>query len=191
LEVEVEDTGPGIADEKMGEIFDPFTQAGPENTSQKGTGLGLTISRSFAQLMGGELTVESEEGEGSIFRLRIPVDAVTEFEAHSTGTPQPEEIGLRPGNHYLYGGEEPGKGLLEEAHSAVPGPAELAALPREVARRIREAAMELNKDEILAIAAEIEGEHPTVAVFINEQTASYNFEAIERLMEFANREKMQ
>ena len=185
LEVEVEDTGPGIADEKMEEIFDPFTQAGPANTSQKGTGLGLTISRSFVQLMDGELTVESKEGKGSIFRLRMPVDAVSEFEAYSAGTPQPEEMCLGLGNHFLYDGVDPVKRLLatEAVPPAVPDSTELAALPRETVGRIRESAMELNKEEILAIAVEIEGAHPTVAAFIKGEAVSYNFEAIERLME--------
>lgn len=190
LEIEVEDTGPGIAAEKMGEIFDPFTQAGPENTSRKGTGLGLTISRSFAQLMDGELTVESEEGKGSIFRLRIPVDVVTEFEAQSAGTPPPEVMGMRPGSQYCYNGEDPRKLLLaaESIPAAAPNSTELAALPRETVRRIREAAMELNKEEILAIAAVIQGKHPTVASFIKGEVVSYNFEAIEKLLKSTNRE---
>jgi signal transduction histidine kinase len=174
LDMEVEDTGPGIADEKKGEIFDPFIQGGPELTNSKGTGLGLTISRSFAQLMGGELTVESEEGKGSLFRLRVPVEIVLQSDVAGMGRID-----------YPTGEESTGKRLYaaEATAPCAPRPEELASLPREAARRIWEAAVVLNKEEILAVADEIEAEHPTVSSFINAQVVSYNFKAIERLME--------
>ncbi|MBV5345298.1 MAG: hybrid sensor histidine kinase/response regulator, partial [Rhodoferax sp.] len=64
LEVEVEDTGPGIPDEDIGQIFDPFQQGGA-GVKSGGTGLGLAISRKFVEMMGGELTVKSQVGTGS------------------------------------------------------------------------------------------------------------------------------
>ena len=69
--IEVEDSGPGIGADDLPRIFEEFVQlAGSE---QLGTGLGLPISRRLARLMGGELEVESRPGEGSVFRLRLPV----------------------------------------------------------------------------------------------------------------------
>ncbi len=64
----VKDTGPGIISELKEQLFAPFIQstAGQE---KGGTGLGLSISRSYARLMGGDLTVRSNEGDGSIFRF--------------------------------------------------------------------------------------------------------------------------
>jgi len=97
LEVEVEDTGPGIPKEKIDAIFDPFTQVGSIKASQKGTGLGLTISRSFISLLGGEITVKSEEGKGSIFRVRVQVDAVPAEEVPAAEVPPREVVGLEPG----------------------------------------------------------------------------------------------
>jgi signal transduction histidine kinase len=69
----VEDTGIGIAAEQLPRIFQPFIQAEEGHTRTRGgTGLGLTISRQLARLMGGDLTVTSSEGEGSCFVLWLP-----------------------------------------------------------------------------------------------------------------------
>ncbi|MCU6498574.1 response regulator [Rugamonas sp. A1-17] len=72
LEFAVIDTGPGISPADQARIFEPFIQAdGPG--AHEGTGLGLTISREFVQLMGGDLTVQSAPGAGATFRFAIMV----------------------------------------------------------------------------------------------------------------------
>jgi PAS domain S-box-containing protein len=71
LHFEVQDTGPGIAPDEQATIFEPFTQTRVGQQAQEGTGLGLPISRAFVQLMGGNLTVDSEEGHGATFRFTI------------------------------------------------------------------------------------------------------------------------
>lgn len=72
--VKIEDTGRGIAPEQLAAIFEPFTQLDAHGAgAPTGTGLGLTISRRVARLMGGDLTVESTLGVGSSFRLWLPV----------------------------------------------------------------------------------------------------------------------
>ena len=68
---EVRDTGIGIASDRLEAIFDRFHQAKPE--SYAGTGLGLTISRALAELMGGEVQVQSTFGSGSSFTFRVPL----------------------------------------------------------------------------------------------------------------------
>jgi signal transduction histidine kinase len=78
----VTDTGIGMTPEQMGKLFQEFSQASSATASKYGgTGLGLAISRRFCQMMGGDITVESEPGRGSTFTVRLPriVDAPKEL----------------------------------------------------------------------------------------------------------------
>lgn len=70
--VDVSDTGVGIPESKLADIFDPFVQADNHGAKREGVGLGLAISRKLARAMGGDITVESVEGKGSTFSVSIP-----------------------------------------------------------------------------------------------------------------------
>lgn len=74
LRVSVADTGPGIGPDHLGRLFHPFQQGDASMTrTHGGTGLGLSISRRLAIALGGDLSVESEPGTGSVFTVRLPL----------------------------------------------------------------------------------------------------------------------
>lgn len=73
IEFKVSDTGPGIAPEELGALFDPFVQTETGRKSQSGTGLGLPISQKFVELMGGSIGVTSQLGKGTTFTFDIQV----------------------------------------------------------------------------------------------------------------------
>jgi signal transduction histidine kinase len=72
----VSDTGIGMTPEQQAKLFEEFSQA-DASTAQRfgGTGLGLAITRKLARMMGGDVTVTSEPGEGSVFTERLPSSA--------------------------------------------------------------------------------------------------------------------
>jgi len=89
LRLEVEDTGVGIEPDKLEEIFLPFRQLNNRGRVLEGTGLGLAISRRLARLMGGEITVESTPGRGSLFCFVIELPAVAGSRPHLNEVSRP------------------------------------------------------------------------------------------------------
>ncbi|MEI6061614.1 MAG: PAS domain S-box protein [Bacteroidota bacterium] len=75
LIVEVQDSGPGIAEHELGTLFKQFEQTSSGINNGSGTGLGLALSRELALLMGGDISVTSEPGKGSVFTFHVLVKA--------------------------------------------------------------------------------------------------------------------
>jgi PAS domain S-box-containing protein len=91
----VADTGDGIAPDELKVLFNAFVQTETGRKSQQGTGLGLAISREFVRLMGGDLTLETQVGQGTTFRFDLPLTIAT---ASDHFPPQSDRrvIGLEP-----------------------------------------------------------------------------------------------
>jgi len=133
LRFEVIDTGPGIAASELERIFEPFHQT-PEGIAKgEGTGLGLTISRDFVRLMGGEgIDVASEVGRGSRFEFSIPLPRV---EASPAASHRRRVIGLAPGQtppRILVAEDHPdNQRLIQELLSRIGAEVRIAANGRE------------------------------------------------------------
>jgi signal transduction histidine kinase/CheY-like chemotaxis protein len=94
MRVAVHDTGIGIPEDKVGILFEKFTQADASTTRRYGgTGLGLAISKQLLELVGGEIHVESRLGEGSTFWFTLPL--AIDSECSTSITPVAELVGLR------------------------------------------------------------------------------------------------
>jgi len=97
LVFEVQDTGPGIAVDDFERIFDPFFKARSHVTSNRGTGLGLTISQNFARLMGGDITAANCRDHGACFTFRVCLETATADEALKKEKPT-RIISIAPGS---------------------------------------------------------------------------------------------
>ena len=93
---EIRDTGPGIAAEDLDIVFEPFVQSSIGQRYLEGAGLGLSISRQFVNLMGGEIEVESELNQGSMFKFDILVELASDLDPEKDA-PHQRVIGLEPG----------------------------------------------------------------------------------------------
>ncbi len=78
IQFSISDTGPGIAPEEMEQLFKAFGQTESGRQAHEGTGLGLPISRKFVQLMGGDIHVKSQLGQGATFSFEVQVEVLDE-----------------------------------------------------------------------------------------------------------------
>ena len=97
LVAEVEDTGQGISEKDIAGLFQRFEQTESGQKTRTGTGLGLAISRGFARLMGGDITVSSQEGKGSIFHVEIGLSAGDVAGVAKKAADSRRVVGIEPG----------------------------------------------------------------------------------------------
>lgn len=120
LSISVSDTGCGISADQLPYVFNRFVSApGSETTSEGGTGLGLSIVRKFADMMGGEVSVESEVGRGSVFAVRLPLDEfeIDEVDEGETCDESDMRGGVRRGPACSCGRRRRERGECGDAHA--------------------------------------------------------------------------
>ena len=106
LAIELRDEGIGIAHERQAAVFQPFEQADESTTrTYGGTGLGLTIVRSLAELMGGSVTLRSAPGQGSSFQVRLPV--MPSQSGAALPAAAPAQYQARPGTRVVVAEDDP------------------------------------------------------------------------------------
>jgi CheY-like chemotaxis protein len=93
----VTDTGMGIPQEELSDLFEPFVQSKMNRDFQEGTGLGLAISQQFVQMMGGQIKVTSALGKGSCFSFNIPLRLTNNGSTDSTALSRRRVLSLAPG----------------------------------------------------------------------------------------------
>jgi signal transduction histidine kinase/ActR/RegA family two-component response regulator len=108
LEIRVADTGQGIAPEHLGRLFDPFDRLGAELMEVEGTGIGLSLSKSLVELMGGEIHVESTLREGTTFAVTLTTsDAPHQSLEQTSRNPRPERTASDRAATILYIEDKP------------------------------------------------------------------------------------
>jgi signal transduction histidine kinase len=162
LEFAVRDSGIGIRKEDLPRIFDAFVQSDNAATKE-GTGLGLTISRDFVRMMGGNLEVESDLGAGSIFRFTL--------ELTTSGVALP--ISQEPEQAAKYVLSQPKAERDPVDHSDLRD--QLARLPLNTRTELRDGLQKLDLKGVALILASVEGEHPAVAAEIEQLLRQHQY----------------
>jgi PAS domain S-box-containing protein len=174
LLAQVEDTGPGITEEEQGKLFQPFSQMKRGLKAQEGTGLGLAIGRGYARLMGGDITVTSTPGQGSIFRFDIPI-ASHDFEVSAEQTSLTNAVESRA---------EDGAAAPAFAMSA----SRLMALPVELTSQLYEAVQEGDKGRLDQVIQTIKDLDTQAAGVLKELAENYEYDALTHLLQDSKRE---
>jgi hypothetical protein len=169
LIAEVEDSGPGIDAADLGRLFQPFEQAALGRKSGSGTGLGLAISREFARLMGGDITVSSQAGRGSVFRVEVPLGVAPPGGAGAAAKPV-----FQPGTMAVTGAGGPA------AHeTAIVAP---VALPAELNRSLRKAALELDMGRVRELIGRVQGIDADFARRLGAHAATFDYDRLVSLL---------
>lgn len=155
---EVEDSGCGIAVSEIESIFDAFVQTKKTPKNNEGTGLGLAISKQFIRLLGGDISLSSIVGKGTIVRLYLPV-LFTEKNSGSTLSFAPKFRGI----------SKPQEKLSCTA---------IQTMPAEWIERLHQAAIEVDGELILQLIEQIRPQNPTLAQKLIELVTNFEYDEI-------------
>jgi PAS domain S-box-containing protein len=172
LAVEVEDTGAGIAESEMGKLFRPFEQTASGRQAQSGTGLGLAISMEYARLMGGGISVASELGKGSTFRMEIPIW----WDRLQPAIQDPPRVPVADD-------DESHRGWLRNLLGAAGLTADsLAELPPVLTAEMRQAILTGDMDRFTRVLPDVAARNAAVAEGLRELADRYDYDALGELL---------
>jgi PAS domain S-box-containing protein len=171
LSATIKDTGPGITDEDQGRLFQPFTQIKRGSQVQEGTGLGLAIARSYARLMGGDITVSSTFGRGATFQFDIPVES--------------DDL-LDPGPPALTNATEL-RTEMATPSSAV-SPLNLVELPVELIDQLHDAVQKGEKNRLDELIRRVGDLDRRVSAALHQLAENYEYDALTCLLKDSQRE---
>jgi K+-sensing histidine kinase KdpD len=157
----VSDNGPGIAAPDQQQIFQPFVQ-GETAATKTGTGLGLTISREFVRLMGGELELDSTVGAGATFWFVLDLEP-----CEAPPAPTPAEALLRAMDEL--------GALAMPAGPAAPDQVELQMLAPAQRAALKEAVANLDLASVDEVISQIEQQQPALAAHVRRMVAAAQF----------------
>ncbi len=159
---EIEDTGIGIAPENIGRMFEPFTRNDNRLQAQEGTGLGLPISRKFVRLMGGDMTLTSDVGRGTIVCFTIQAQVVDDTEMI-------KYTGVR-----LVHEEETPLNTPDAADADLPSA--LAQLPPDLPKQLLYAVKHSDVDLMDRVIDDMRAYQPTAAAVFGEWAKNFQYE---------------
>ncbi|MEA2540176.1 MAG: hypothetical protein QOH35_1542 [Acidobacteriaceae bacterium] len=177
LSAQVQDTGSGIANEEQEKLFQPFSQVKRGTRKQEGSGLGLAIGRSYARLMGGDITVTSSLGQGSIFRFEIPLEP-----DEISGQNHPNEligVNIKTGPARVLVVDD--GYLLEEPRPVVDplsgvSPEQLGELPSGLISQLQDAVQKGEKDRLDQLIQSIEAYDKHAASVLKHLAENYEYD---------------
>jgi hypothetical protein len=159
LSVQVQDTGPGISDEEQAKLFQPFHQVKRGFKAQEGTGLGLAIGRGYARLMGGDITLSSTPGQGSIFRFEIPVE------------PGEVSAGIAPIAPHKLRDVDHRTAAARSVRSE-----QLTGLPLELINQLQDAVREGEKDRLDVLIQSVQAYDKSAAAGLKNHAENYEYD---------------
>ena len=179
LSARVQDTGSGMTEEQQGKLFQPFSQIKRGLKAQEGTGLGLAIGRGYARLMGGDISVASTLGEGSIFCFEIPIEPGDRADGITQNVPG-ERIGLGT-EPLLVVDDQPGRRDGYVSPLAV-SPIRLAKLSLELIDQLNDAVQKGEKDRLDRLIQRVEELDRQAAEGLKAFSENYEYDALTQLL---------
>ena len=171
----VQDTGCGIPKSELNSIFEAFVQT-KQITNHEGTGLGLAISQQFADLLGGEISVNSKVGKGSIFQLQIPVTIINQHQRSlpfSSQTSSNRASGCALPQHKFISPSSPTKITLST----------LTTMPPQWIKQLHQAAIEVDADSINQLIQQIPPSNTSLAQGLIQMLEKFEYDEIIELTE--------